>query len=79
MVNAVNTASPATYYVHVDHLNRPVMMTDGAKANVWAAVWQAWGGVHSITGTQSLDARFPGQWFQAGTANPVPGGFVNPN
>ncbi len=31
VVNAVNTASPATLYVHVDHLNRPVKMTDTAK------------------------------------------------
>jgi RHS repeat-associated protein len=60
----VNTATPATYYVHVDHLNRPVMMTDGAKAQVWAATWQAWGGLYSITGPQANDARFPGQWFQ---------------
>lgn len=31
VVSAVNTASPATLYVHVDHLNRPVKMTDTAK------------------------------------------------
>jgi RHS repeat-associated protein len=42
-------------------------MTDAAKASVWDAVWQPWGGVHSITGTASLDARLPGQWFQAET------------
>jgi RHS repeat-associated protein len=64
VVNAVNTATPATYYVHVDHLNRPVMMTDGAKAQVWAATWQAWGGSYAITGPQANDSRFPGQWFQ---------------
>jgi RHS repeat-associated protein len=67
VVNAVNTATPATWYVSVDHLNRPIQMTDAAKASVWAAVWQPWGGVHSITSTASLDARLPGQWFQAET------------
>ena len=39
VVNAVNTASPALWYVSVDHLNRPVKMTDGGKASVWDAVW----------------------------------------
>ena len=32
VVSAVNTASPATYWVSVDHLNRPVKMTTAAKA-----------------------------------------------
>jgi RHS repeat-associated protein len=67
VVNAVNTATPATWTVHVDHLNRPVRMTDAAKAAVWDAVWLPWGGVHSITGTATLDARLPGQWFQLET------------
>jgi len=64
VISDVDTASPATYYVHVDHLNRPIMMTDGAKTNVWEAVWSPFGTPHAITGTASLDARFPGQWFQ---------------
>ncbi len=50
--------------VHVDHLNRPVKMTNAAKASVWDAVWLPWGGAHSITGTATMNARFPGQWFQ---------------
>ena len=32
VVNAVNT-TPVTWYVHVDHLNRPIKMTDAAKAS----------------------------------------------
>jgi RHS repeat-associated protein len=67
VVNAINTATPATWYVSVDHLNRPIKMTDAVKTSVWDAVWQPWGGVHSVTGTASLDARLPGQWFQAET------------
>ncbi|MEQ1694531.1 MAG: RHS repeat-associated core domain-containing protein [Hyphomicrobiaceae bacterium] len=63
VVSAVNTA-PVTYWVSVDHLNRPVKMTTSTKSSVWDAIWQPWGGVHSITGTASYNARFPGQWFQ---------------
>ncbi len=58
------SGTPVTYYVHVDHLNRPVMMTNTSKASVWAATFLPWGGVHAITGSASLEARFPGQWFQ---------------
>jgi RHS repeat-associated protein len=74
VVDGVNGATPATYYVHVDHLNRPSRaggarfqhdMTNAAKAAVWDAVWLPWGAAHSITGTASLNARFPGQWFQS--------------
>jgi RHS repeat-associated protein len=67
VVNAVNTAAPATWWVSVDHLNRPVKMTTSTKASVWDAVWLPWGGVHAITGTATLNARFPGQWFQLET------------
>jgi RHS repeat-associated protein len=67
VVEAVNTASPVTWFVHVDHLNRPIKMTNAAKAAVWDAAWLPWGGVHSITGSATLDARFPGQWFQLET------------
>ena len=67
VVNGVNTASPALWYVSVDHLNRPIQMWDTSLASVWQAVWQPWGGAQSITGTATLDARFPGQWFQSET------------
>ena len=64
VVDAVNTASPATWWVHTDHLNRPVQMTDGSKATLWQATWLPFGAPQAITGTATLDARFPGQWFQ---------------
>ncbi len=67
VVDAVNGATPATWWVSVDHLNRPVRMTTSTKASVWDAVWLPWGGIHAITGSASLDARFPGQWFQLET------------
>jgi RHS repeat-associated protein len=63
VVSNVNTA-PALLTVHVDQLNRPVKMTDSSGAIVWNAVWQPWGGAHTLTGSETLNARFPGQWFQ---------------
>jgi RHS repeat-associated protein len=64
VVDAVNTATPVTWYVSTDHLNRPVRMTDAAKSTVWQATWKPFGEPQSITGSATLDARFPGQWFQ---------------
>jgi RHS repeat-associated protein len=63
VVSNVNTA-PALLTVHIDHLNRPVKMTNSSGAIVWNAVWQPWGGAHTLTGAEALNARFPGQWFQ---------------
>ncbi|MDZ4842635.1 MAG: RHS repeat-associated core domain-containing protein [Hyphomicrobium aestuarii] len=67
VVEAVNTVAPSVLFVHVDHLHRPVKMTSAAKATVWDAVWQPFGGLHSLTGTGTLSARLPGQWFQSET------------
>lgn len=50
--------------MHVDQLNRPIRMTNAAKASVWDATWLPRGGIHAITGTGTLNARFPGQWFE---------------
>ena len=62
----VNT-SPILLMVHADHLKRPIRMTDSTKATVWQAIWKPFGEPYSLSGTQSLDARFPGQWFQIET------------
>jgi RHS repeat-associated protein len=59
----LDTGSPQLYYVHPDHLNRPLRMTNGAKAVVWDATYKPFGEVHSITGSASLNLRFPGQYF----------------
>lgn len=61
--------SSTLHMVHVDHLNRPAMMTDATKSQVWNAAFLPFGGVHSITGTATLDARLPGQWFQLETGH----------
>ncbi len=43
---------------------RPIRLTDPAKVTAWAVEWLPWGGVHTISGSETLNARFPGQWFQ---------------
>ena len=63
VVDGVN-AAPATYYVHTDHLHRPIRMSSAAKSIVWSAEYQPWGAVQSLSGALTLDLRFPGQWFQ---------------
>lgn len=67
VVSDVDTSTPKLYFVHVDHLQRPIMMSDSTKASVWNATWLPFGGAHSLTGTAANDTRFPGQWFQIET------------
>lgn len=51
------------YFVRSDHIGRPVLAADEAGTTVWTASWLPFGGVHVENGV--IDARFPGQWFQA--------------
>ena len=53
----------ATDYLHADHLNRPIEMTDTAKNVVWQAHYWPFGEAYSITGSASNNLRFPGQYF----------------
>jgi RHS repeat-associated protein len=55
--------SPSLYFVHTDHLDRPIMMTDANKSIVWQADYNPFGGVNSITGSATNNLRFPGQYF----------------
>jgi RHS repeat-associated protein len=82
------STSPQLLYVHADHLDRPVRMSDGAKALVWDAVYRPFGAVEAITGPAALDARFPGQWFQLETGlhynwhrhyDPTTGRYLQPD
>jgi RHS repeat-associated protein len=57
------STSPTLYFVHTDHLNRPIMMTDANKAIVWQADYNPFGAVNSITGSATNNLRFPGQYF----------------
>ncbi|WP_442755789.1 RHS repeat-associated core domain-containing protein [Methylocystis sp. JAN1] len=64
VVAGVNTANPVAYYVHTDHLGRPVRMTSQTGAINWWAVYAPFGSVYATGGALSQDMRFPGQWFQ---------------
>jgi RHS repeat-associated protein len=88
VVADVDTASPTTLFVHADHLDRPVRMTNASQTLVWDAVYKPYGEVASITGSASLDARFPGQWFQLETGlhynwhrtyDPTTGRYLQPD
>jgi RHS repeat-associated protein len=88
VIDAVNTPSPVTYYVHTDHLMRPAMMTDVSGNVVWSALYKPFGEVLSITGLPVMNARFPGQWFQLETGlhynwhrhyDPTIGRYVQPD
>ncbi|MBO0664565.1 RHS domain-containing protein [Jiella sp. MQZ9-1] len=64
VIDDANTTNPTPYWVTNDNLGRPVQMTDADRAVVWRAKYRPFGGLVSVTGPASLDARFPGQWFQ---------------
>ncbi len=63
VVSNVST-TPALLMVHVDQLHRPMKMTDASGAVVWNAVYSPFGGAYTLSGSETLNARFPGQWFQ---------------
>ncbi|WP_334364372.1 RHS repeat-associated core domain-containing protein [Bradyrhizobium sp. AZCC 1578] len=59
----LDTAAPNLWYVHADHLDRPIRMTDSAKSVVWNAFFMPFGAVDVILGPASNNLRFPGQYF----------------
>jgi RHS repeat-associated protein len=76
------------YHVVTDHLYRPVALLDASGAQVWSAVWEPFGALHSVNGSIDLDARFPGQWYQLETGlhynwhrhyDPTLGRFTQPD
>ena len=81
-------ATPVTYYAHLDHIGRPVMLTDAAKSVVWESVWQPFGEAHQVSGTASLNLRYPGQWLELETGlfsnwhrhyDPSTGRYIQPD
>jgi len=63
VVSNIST-TPALLMVHVDQLHRPMKMTDALGAVVWNALYSPFGGAYTLSGSETLNARFPGQWFQ---------------
>ena len=51
--------SPAIYHVRADHLGRPIMMPDNAKAVVWEASFPPFGAVDTLSGPASALAAVP--------------------
>ena len=87
VISNVNT-SPTLAFVHTDHLGRPIRMTDGTKSTLWQASWKPWGEIQSLSGTQNLNQRFPGQYYQIETGlhynwhrnyDPVTGRYTQPD
>ena len=64
---SASTTNPTLLWVHADHLKRPDLMTDSAKAVVWKALYEPFGAVSSITGNAANTMRLPGQWYQLET------------
>jgi len=56
-------------YIHTDHLDTPVMMTDASGVKVWEIESRPFGDAVSITGTANLNLRFPGQYFDSASGN----------
>lgn len=40
------------YAVHTDHLERPILLTNTAKVEVWKATWKPWGNIYNKNGEQ---------------------------
>ncbi|WP_442755786.1 RHS repeat domain-containing protein [Methylocystis sp. JAN1] len=65
VVDGADTASPALYFVHTDHLKRPARMVNINWSWVWDVIYSPFGSVSYLwDATAKLDMRFPGQWFQ---------------
>jgi RHS repeat-associated protein len=84
----IDVATNTISYVHADHLGRPIRMTNTVKATVWQATWKPWGEVQAMSGTNTNNLRFPGQYFQIETGlhtnhhrmyDPVTGRYTQPD
>ena len=52
------------YYIRADYIGRPVFATNASGAKVWSVTYTPFGSVHTSSGLP-VEARFPGQWYQA--------------
>ncbi len=53
------------YYVHTDHLDRPVAMTNSAAMTLaWSAKYDPFGNPVAVTTPADAYPRLPGQWYQ---------------
>ncbi|MEZ5901201.1 MAG: hypothetical protein R3D51_17105 [Hyphomicrobiaceae bacterium] len=46
-------------------------MTDASGADVWSALYSPFGGAYTLSGAETLNARFPGQFCCSTLGKPV--------
>jgi RHS repeat-associated protein len=51
------------FYIHADHLGTPMIMTDQSTVSVWTVEFKPFGEGAVVTGSQTLNLRFPGQYY----------------
>ena len=54
-------------FIHTDHLDTPRIMTDIGGATVWDLEVRPFGDGENVTGTATLNLRFPGQYYDSET------------
>jgi RHS repeat-associated protein len=55
------------FFIHPDHLDTPRMMTDGGGASAWNLEARPFGDSENATGSETLNSRFPGQYYDEET------------
>ncbi len=64
-IAVIEPGSPATtYYIHTDHIGRPMAMTDPGGNFVNETDFVVFGNTWSVAGAVGVDLRFPGQMAQ---------------
>jgi RHS repeat-associated protein len=86
VVGDASAVKTTVSYVHNDHLGTPRVMTDESGRVVWRALYDPFGNATvDPLSTRSLNARFPGQYFDSETGlhynyyryyNPVTGRYL---
>jgi len=66
MVDDTGT-NPVIYYIHSDQVNRPQKLTDASANIAWDGVFDPFGNVWSIAGSETMLLMFPGQYYDSET------------
>ena len=63
VVCPLQPGAPKIYYVHTDHIGKPLAMTDANADIVWDAVYRPFGLTETMVATVDNRFRFPGQYY----------------